>query len=113
MDYIDPVSEPALIIGSILYNPGYVTKKFMSLKNVNKIAKLDDVADVATKVDDVADASAKRAALRERIASGEIIRGTDDAIVIPEGRMAAPVADDVADAGQGFRIAEDGTIIRD
>ena len=45
MDYIDPVSEPVLIIGSILYNPGYVTSKFMKLKKVSKLAKLDDVAD--------------------------------------------------------------------
>ena len=45
MDYIDPVSEPVLIIGSIAYNPGYVTNKFMKLKKVSKLAKLDDVAD--------------------------------------------------------------------
>ena len=42
MDYIDPVSEPVLIIGSILYNPGYVASKFMKIKNVSKLAKLDD-----------------------------------------------------------------------
>ena len=45
MDYIDPVSEPVLIIASIAYNPGYVTNKFMKLKKVSKLAKLDDVAD--------------------------------------------------------------------
>ena len=45
MDYIDPVSELVLIIGSIAYNPGYVTNKFMKLKKVSKLAKLDDVAD--------------------------------------------------------------------
>lgn len=45
MDYIDPVSESVLIIGSIAYNPGYVTNKFMKLKKVSKLAKLDDVAD--------------------------------------------------------------------
>ena len=47
MDYIDPVSEPVLIIGSILYNPGYVTSKFMKLKKVSKLAKLDDTTDAA------------------------------------------------------------------
>lgn len=45
MDYIDPLSEPVLIIASIAYNPGYVTNKFMKLKKVSKLAKLDDVAD--------------------------------------------------------------------
>ncbi len=43
MDYIDPVSEPVLIIASIAYNPGYVTNKFMKMKNISKLAKLDDV----------------------------------------------------------------------
>ncbi len=47
MDYIDPVSEPVLIIASIAYNPGYVTNKFMKLKKVRKLAKLDDAADAA------------------------------------------------------------------
>ena len=47
MDYIDPVSEPVLIIGSILYNPGYVTNKFMKLKKVSKLAKFNDTMDAA------------------------------------------------------------------
>ena len=47
MDYIDPVSEPVLIIASIAYNPGYVTNKFMKLKKVSKLAKLDDTTDAA------------------------------------------------------------------
>lgn len=46
MDHIDPLSEPVLIIASIAYNPGYVTNKFMKLKKVSKLAKLDDVADI-------------------------------------------------------------------
>ncbi|MBR2412684.1 MAG: hypothetical protein IKB10_03395 [Alphaproteobacteria bacterium] len=46
MDYIDPVSEPVLIIASIAYNPGYVTNKFMKLKKISKLAKLDDAADI-------------------------------------------------------------------
>ncbi len=45
MDHIDPLSEPVLIIASIAYNPGYVTNKFMKLKKVSKLAKLDDAAD--------------------------------------------------------------------
>ncbi|MFQ6702932.1 MAG: hypothetical protein ACLRFO_01855, partial [Alphaproteobacteria bacterium] len=47
MDYIDPVSEPVLIIASIAYNPGYVTNKFMKLKKVSKLAKFDDTTDAA------------------------------------------------------------------
>ncbi len=47
MDYIDPVSEPVLIIGSIAYNPGYVTNKFMKLKKVSKLAKFNDTTDAA------------------------------------------------------------------
>lgn len=46
MDYIDPLSEPVLIIGSIIYNPGFVTRRFMKMKNVTKLAKLDDVTDI-------------------------------------------------------------------
>lgn len=70
MDYIDPVSEPVLIIGSVVYNPGFVTTRFVRIKNISKVAKtmnvsykeakqlvkagdaLHDAAAVATKTDD-------------------------------------------------------------
>ncbi|MBE6457949.1 MAG: hypothetical protein E7011_04055 [Alphaproteobacteria bacterium] len=47
IDYIDKVSEPVLIIASVAYNPGYVTARFTKLKNLSKLAKVDDVMDVA------------------------------------------------------------------
>lgn len=39
IDYIDKVSEPVLIIGSVIYNPGHVTTRFMKIKNISKVAK--------------------------------------------------------------------------
>ncbi len=47
IDYIDKASEPVLIIGSVLYNPGYVTTRFTKLRNISKIATVDDFMDVA------------------------------------------------------------------
>ena len=75
IDYIDKVSEPVLIIGSIIYNPGFVTTRFVRMKNISKVAKtmnvsykeakqivkagdaLHDATAVATKADDAADAT--------------------------------------------------------
>ena len=39
IDYIDKASEPVLIIGSIAYNPGFVTSRFIKMKNISKTAK--------------------------------------------------------------------------
>ena len=39
IDYIDKASEPVLIIGSIVYNPGFVTTRFVRMKNISKVAK--------------------------------------------------------------------------
>lgn len=39
IDYIDKASEPVLIIGSIVYNPGFVTTRFMKMKKISKVAK--------------------------------------------------------------------------
>ena len=39
IDYIDKASEPVLIIGSIIYNPGFITSRFMKMKNISKVAK--------------------------------------------------------------------------
>jgi hypothetical protein len=50
-DYIGKASGTVLVIGSIVYNPGIVTSKFMKLKNVQKLDKLDDLAGAATRVD--------------------------------------------------------------
>lgn len=36
LDHIDPISEVALIIGSVIYDPGYVVARFTRLKNVTK-----------------------------------------------------------------------------
>ena len=78
IDYIDKVSEPVLIIGSIAYNPGFVTSRFIKMKNISKTAKtmnvsykeakqlvkagdaLHDATAVATKADDAADAARGR-----------------------------------------------------
>ena len=75
IDYIDKVSEPVLIIGSIIYKPGFVTTRFVKMKNISKVAKtmnvsykeakqlvkagdaLHDATAVATKADDAADAT--------------------------------------------------------
>lgn len=61
LDHIDPYSEVALIIGSVIYDPGYVVARFTRLKNVTKVAdKITDVVDgvksatrATSKVDDV------------------------------------------------------------
>ena len=39
IDYIDKASEPVLIIGTFVYNPGFVTTRFMKIKNISKVAK--------------------------------------------------------------------------
>lgn len=44
IDYIDKVSEPVLIIGSIVYNPGFVTTRFVRIKNISKVAKTMNVS---------------------------------------------------------------------
>ena len=36
LDHIDPYSEIALVIGSVIYDPGYVVTRFTRLKNVTK-----------------------------------------------------------------------------
>lgn len=68
LDYIDPYSEVALVIGSVIFDPGYVVARFMKLNKVTKVAdtvtdvvdgitdatratnKLDDAADIALKL---------------------------------------------------------------
>lgn len=39
IDYIDKASEPVLIIASVIYNPGFVTTRFMKMKKISKVAK--------------------------------------------------------------------------
>ena len=39
IDYIDKASQPVLIIGSIIYNPGYVSRRFVQMKQINKVAQ--------------------------------------------------------------------------
>lgn len=39
IDYVDKASEPVLIILSVAYNPGFVTTRFMKMKNISKVAK--------------------------------------------------------------------------
>lgn len=51
IDYVDRASEPVLIIASVIYNPGYVTRRFMKIKTVSKVAGvLDDKADDVMRV---------------------------------------------------------------
>ena len=44
IDYVDRASEPILIIASVIYNPGYVTRRFMKIKTVSTVAKGLDVS---------------------------------------------------------------------
>lgn len=44
IDYVDRASEPVLIIASVIYNPGYVTRRFMKVKTISKVAKGLDVS---------------------------------------------------------------------
>lgn len=49
LDHIDPISEVALIIGSVIYDPGYVVARFTRLKNVTKtITQTVDALDALT-----------------------------------------------------------------
>ena len=76
IDYIDKASEPVLIIGSIIYNPGWVTSRFIKVKKVSKVAKdlnvtykdakqlikagdvVQDASGIAMRADDAARAAA-------------------------------------------------------
>ena len=76
IDYIDKASEPVLIIASVIYNPGFVTTRFMKMKKISKVAKdlnvtykdakqlikagdvVQDASGVATRADDAARAAA-------------------------------------------------------
>lgn len=77
LDHIDPYSEVALAIGSVIYDPGYVVTRFTRLKNVTKIAgtvgggikdsaKVVDIPDykVAINPDIIADQAVKSIYLR-------------------------------------------------
>jgi len=52
IDYIDTVSEPVLIIGSVIYNPGFVTKRFLNIRKVSKIEKAEDLYRTSIKTAD-------------------------------------------------------------
>lgn len=52
IDYIDTLSEPVLIIGSIIYNPGYVTKRFLDIRKVSRIEKAEDLYRASIKTAD-------------------------------------------------------------
>lgn len=47
IDYFGEWTEFALVVGSIVIPAGYFTNKFMKLKKVSKLAKLDDTTDAA------------------------------------------------------------------
>lgn len=83
LDHIDPISEIVLVIGSVIYDPGYVVTRFTRLKNITK---------VATVTDNVTDAtlSAQRNQLRASLTTSNKI-DTETALQIPKGSMAAPI----------------------
>ena len=82
LDHIDPISEVALIIGSVIYDPGYVVARFTRLKNVTKVVNsTDNITDVALKL--------KREELRDALANANKIPGTDSEIQIPRVKFAA------------------------
>ena len=55
LDYIDPYSEIALVIGSVIYDPGYVVARFMKLNKVTKVADAADAITDATRATNKAD----------------------------------------------------------
>ena len=89
LDYIDPYSEIALVIGSVIYDPGYVVARFMKLNKVTKVAdKITDVVDgvkastrATSKVDAAADAmkNVDVAKLKSQVLDGinpDVVKGT-------------------------------------
>lgn len=57
LDYIDPYSEIALVIGSVIFDPGYVVARFSKL---NKVAKATDkITDIVDGVKDTTRATNK------------------------------------------------------
>lgn len=89
LDYIDPYSEVALAIGSVIYDPGYVVARFMKLNKVTKVAdKITDVVDgvkastrATSKVDAAADAmkNVDVAKLKSQVLDGinpDVVKGT-------------------------------------
>ena len=89
LDYIDPYSEVALAIGSVIYDPGYVVARFTKLNKVTKVAdKITDVVDgvkastrATSKVDAAADAmkNVDVAKLKSQVLDGinpDVVKGT-------------------------------------
>ena len=89
LDYIDPYSEIALVIGSVIFDPGYVVARFTKLNKVTKVAdKITDVVDgvkastrATSKVDAAADAmkNVDVAKLKSQVLDGinpDVVKGT-------------------------------------
>ena len=124
LDYIDPYSEVGLVIGSVIYDPGYVVARFIKLNKVTKVANVvDGITDAertANKLDDAADASLrlKREELRDALKSANKL---DDGgtMQIPQGEFAADYREvprnrletaQGVDLGNGYKMLQDGKI---
>ena len=102
IDYFGEWTEFALVVGSIAIPAGYFTNKFMKMKNVSKLAKLDDATDIkqtgvsvlngldpnftkGTRLDATElTLHAKRLELKQQLKQGKIVRNTDDILLTPE-----------------------------
>lgn len=118
IDYFGEWTEFALVVGSIVIPAGYFTNKFMKLKKVSKLAKLDDTTDAAvvtgskiknptqwkpgedvaeymdveklqSKLDDID----KQLALKQLAKNGKKVSNADDALKIPAGNFATSALD--------------------
>ena len=100
LDHIDPISEVALIIGSVIYDPGYVVARFTRLKNVTKVAdKITDVSDAAS-----------IAKLKSRLLEGispEVVEGTGVNVGDLESQIST-IVNDFYSARFGLRELEVG-----
>lgn len=124
LDYIDPYSEVALAIGSVIFDPGYVVARFMKLNKVTKVADAADAITDATratnKLDDATDVTSKlkREELREALKSANKLDG-GEAMQIPKGEFAADYREILrnrlenaqgVDLGNAYKMLQDGTI---
>jgi len=104
IDYIDKASEPVLIIGSIIYNPGFVTSRFMKMKNISKVANAARKAENATKT--TSKAKLTRTEISKMLRDGKPVKLSGGGeIRIPKGQLEADFYGynvKPLDDGQGF-----------